>query len=475
MRCDMIVHGGTVVNPEGQQRADVAIRDGQIVAVGHGLSKRNGGRGGREASAGGTREIDATGCYVIPGGVDVHVHLDLPFCGTSSSDDYDSGTRAAARGGVTTVIDFATPVAGGSLEEAVEQWMAKAAGRACVDYSFHVCLTDWPRHRRELRTMVKQGIPTFKQFMIYESQGWRARDGAMFSALEACRDLDAMLLVHAESAEVLDELIARRHKPVDMRRYGARLHAMTRPNFVEAEAIQRAVTWAKATGGKLYVVHMSTAEGAEIIEQARQDGSEHVLAETCPQYLVLDDSVFGRRDGHLYACCPQVKKPADQERLWQGLKSGEVAVVSTDTCTFTRSQKAAWHGDWTRIPMGLPGVETMLPIVYTHGVLKKRLSLSQFVGRCCTAPARLMGLGGRKGEVRKGFDADLAIIDPQKRIRVDHRKLDTNADWSPYQGMVLAGFPRTTICRGQVVVDDYRFCGRRGYGEFLRRGAPGRA
>ncbi len=471
MRYDMIVHGGTVVNADGTKRADVAIRDGKIVAVAPGL-RTAALRPQHNGSSPPPRFVDATGCYVMPGGVDVHVHLDLPFCGTFSADDYDSGTRAAARGGVTTVIDFATPTAGGSLEQAVETWRAKAEGRACVDYAFHVCLTDWPRHRHELRRMVKQGVPTFKQFMIYEEQGWRARDGEMLSALEACRDLGAMLLVHAESADVLAELIARRHNPADMRKYGARLHAMTRPNFVEAEAIQRAVTWAKVTGGRLYIVHMSTAEGADIVEQARRQGCAHVLAETCPQYLVLDDSVFKRRNGHLFACCPQVKKPADQERLWRGLRTGAVAVVSTDTCTFTSAQKAVWKGDWTRIPMGLPGVETMLPIIFTHGVLKKRLSLTQFVDRCCASPARLMGLGHRKGRVQPGFDADLAIIDPDRRIRVDHRKMETNADWSPYQGMVLAGFPRTTLCRGRVVVDDYRFCGARGYGSFLRRELP---
>src|SRR6185295_3237187 len=207
-----------------------------------------------------------------------------------------------------------------------------------------------------------------------------------------------MLLVHAESARVLDELIARHHTPELMKQYGARLHPMTRPNFVEAEAIQRVVQWCEATGGQLYIVHMSTAEGSDIVRAAQARGVP-VLAETCAQYLVLDDSVFEREDGHLFACCPQVKKSKDVDRLWRGLRGGEVSVVSTDTCTFTREQKAMWNGDWTKIPMGLPGLETLLPLVE----LSMKLS---------TNPARIMGLYPRKGAIMVGADADLAIIHP---------------------------------------------------------------
>jgi dihydropyrimidinase len=463
MDYDVIITNGMILGAEGERKGDVAIRGGTIAAVGPGLA---------EGSGEGAEVIDAAGRYVIPGGIDVHVHLELPFCGTVSSDDWSSGTRAAARGGVTTVIDFAIPYGEESLVQAFENWMARARPKACVDYCFHIAITNWDRHGPEIETLVGMGCPTFKEFMIYASEGWQADDRTIFNTLERCRELGAMLLVHAESSRVLDELIARSHTPELMSRYGARLHALTRPNFIEAEAIQRAITWAEATGGRLYIVHMSTREGADLVKAARARGVD-VYAETCAQYLVLDDSVFDRPDGHLFACCPQVKKKADQERLWRGVREGEIAVISTDTCTFTRAQKARWEGDWTRIPMGLPGLETLLPIVFTHGVLAGRITPSDFVARCCTNPARLMGLYPRKGTIAVGSDADIAIIDPEHRIEVDHATMETHADWSPYQGWSLAGFAETTFSRGRKIVSNYTFVGEDGWGRWLPRERAG--
>lgn len=472
MMYDTIIANGTVVNADELKKADVAIRGEKIVQVGKGLAKKALAEQ-RAGGPNGTRIIDADGCYVIPGGIDVHVHLELPFCGTVSADDYDSGTKAAARGGVTTVIDFAIPYGDDSLHDALEKWKKKAAGKACVDYTFHIAVTKWDRHKHEMQEMVDAGLPTFKQFMIYAREGWQADDAAIFGALEKCRELDAMLLIHAESSRVLDELIERHHNEDEMKRLGARLHAITRPNFIEAEAIQRAVTWAEAAGGRLYVVHMSTAEGTDIIRRAHKRGLDNVFAETCAQYLVLDDSLFAKPDGHLYACCPQIKKKADQKRLWQGLSDGDVCAVSTDTCTFTREQKAMWNGDWTKIPMGLPGLETLLPIVYTHGVRKDRLDMREFVNLVSTNPARIMGLYPTKGVIAKGADADIAIIHPKRKFRVDCEQLETNCDWSPYQGWDLAGFARTTLSRGKVIVDDYTFCGQNGWGRLLTRKSAG--
>ena len=465
MQFDTIIANGTVVTSESTTKLDVGIRGEKIVAVRKNLAQA--------AKKNGTRIVDASGRYVIPGGVDVHVHLELPFCGTVSSDDYDSGTKAAARGGVTTVIDFAIPYGDESLQDAVDNWMAKAEGKACVDYTFHVALTNWQRHAGEMKGMVDQGLPTFKQFMIYAKEGWQADDAAIFGALEKCRELGGMLLIHAESSRILDELIERRHNPDEMHRLGAQLHGITRPNYIEAEAIQRAITWAEATGGRLFIVHMSTHQGADLVRAAQKRGVD-VYAETCAQYLVLDDSKFKGQDGHLYACCPQIKKKKDQQRLWEGLKRGEVCSVSTDTCTFTRRQKAMWNGDWTKIPMGMPGLETLMPIVYTHGVLKKRLSVKQFVDKCCTAPAKIMGLYPRKGVIKTGADADITIIHPKKKIKVDHREMETNADWSPYQGWPLAGFAEATFSRGTQIVENYRFVGRNGHGKFLPRKSAGK-
>ena len=461
MPYDLIIANASVVGPGGVQVADVAVQGETIAAVGRGL-----------AADGAAMVVEAAGRILMPGGVDVHVHLELPFCGTTSSDDWDSGTRAAARGGVTTVIDFAIPYGEESLADAFANWSAKAAPKACVDYCFHLAITNWDRHGPEMAAMVARGCPTFKEFMIYASEGWQSDDRALFNTLERCKDLGAMLLVHAESSQILDELIARHHTPELMARHGAKLHAITRPDFIEAEAIGRAIAWAEATGGRLYIVHMSTARGTEIVKAARARGVD-VYAETCAQYLVLDDSAFDGPDGHLFACCPQIKKPHDQSRLWQGLADGEVCVVSTDTCTFSRAQKAQWQGDFTKIPMGLPGLETLLPLVYTRGVQAGRISLERMVEVCSANPAKLMGLYPRKGVIAPGSDADLVLIDPDRAVEVDHAALATNADWSPYQGWRLAGFAESTYSRGRQIVADYRFVGERGWGRWLPRKAAG--
>jgi dihydropyrimidinase len=373
---------------------------------------------------------------------------------------------------VTTVIDFAIPSANGSLSEAADTWMAKAEGKSLIDYTFHICITRWNEHKDQIKGMVERGFTTFKEFMIYESEGWQSDDRALFGTLEKMKEYGTMLLVHAESSRVLDELIARHHTPELMKQYGARLHRMTRPNFIEAEAIQRAVQWSEATSGQLYIVHMSTGEGADIVRAAQARGVP-VIAETCVQYLVLDDSVFDRPDGHLYACCPQLKKPKDSERLWKGLRTGEVSVISTDTCTFTREQKAMWEGDWTKIPMGMPGLETLMPLAYTHGVLGNRLTLEEMSAKLSTNPAKIMGLYPRKGAIQVGADADIAIIHPTTRHIVSPSTLETNADWSPYDGWELAGFARTTLSRGDVIVDNYKVVGREGRGRWLPRTSAG--
>lgn len=481
-----VIRGGTIHTATHSFRGDVAIVGEKIEAVGASLPVDAG-----------SKVIEAGGMDVLPGCIDVHVHLALPFCGTVSCDDFESGSQAAACGGVTTVIDFAIPGANQSLLEAHETWREKSEGIAGVDYSWHLALTD-RRHITEIHSMIDMGLPTFKEFMIYESEGWNSDDAMMFATLEEVREHGGMLLVHAESSRVLDLLIERHHTSAQMKKYGARLHPMTRPNFVEAEAIERAIHWASATGGTLYIVHMSTAEGVELVRRARRRGVP-VWAETCTQYLTLDDSVFEGPDGHLFACCPQVKKRRDIERLWEALERGgdEVCVVSTDTCSFTREQKGMWwvepegkrkkadpsegaavetpsgYGDWTKIPMGLPGLETMVPLVYTLGVRAGRLSMNRLVELCSTHPAHIMGMGDRKGHIAPGFDADIAIIDPSRTREVNWKEMKSRCDWSPYQGMKLGGFARTTLLRGKVIVDGYKYVGRRGQGTFIERRGPG--
>lgn len=467
MQLDRIIKGGKIATEAGLVRTDVGIAGEKIAALGCDLHKL----------APDATIIDARGHYVLPGVIDVHVHLKLPQGKVISSDDFVTGTRAAARGGVTTVIDFATPYARKdgngyeSLSEAVDNWHVKAEGNALIDYAYHICITHWEEHKTQVREMIRRGYPTFKEFMIYKQHGWQSDDKDIFGTLEAMAAEGGLLLMHAESAGALDELTERYHTRPMMKKYGIRLHPMTRPNYTEWEAVQRAITWSEVTGGPLYIVHMSAGESADLVRAAQARGVK-VLAETCAQYLVLDDSVFRRKNGHLFATCPQLKKPQDRERLWQGLTGGELSVVSTDTCSFTRKQKDLWRGDWTKIPMGLPGLETLLPLVYTYGVLGGRLSMEQMVEKLCANPSRIMGLWPRKGAVQVGFDADLAIIHPRKTLRVDPRTMETNTDWSPYLGQQLAGFARTTLSRGEVIVDDYKVVGKQGRGRWLERQSP---
>jgi len=462
---ECVIRNGSISTANSTVVGDIGISSGLIREVGPANSLT------------GVQTIDATGMHVVPGAIDVHVHLELPFCGTVSCDDFESGSRSAACGGVTTVIDFAIPSAGGTLLEAHDAWMKKARGRSLVDFSWHMAITR-DEHLDEIGAMIRRGLPTFKEFMIYEAEGWNSDDGRMFRTLEAMADLGGMLLVHAESSRVLNELIRRHHVPELMREHGARLHTITRPNFVEAEAIERAIHWSRVTGGRLYVVHMSTAEGADLVAAAQRQGVP-VLAETCAQYLCLDDSVFSKPDGHLFACCPQVKGRADIERLWHAL-TREVSVVSTDTCSFTREQKGMWmvgqgadaYGDWTKIPMGLPGLDTLVPLLYTLGVESGRITLNQLVSLVSTNPARIMGLSHIKGDIRPGMHADLAIIDPEFRMTVSPERLQSRCDWSPFDGMNLAGFSHTTLVRGVPVVRDHAPVGNLSHGRFVERRLP---
>jgi len=463
MQFDTIIKGGIVITASDTFKADIGIVGETVKAIGSDL------RG--EAPA---VEINAAGKYVMPGGIDVHVHLQLPFCGTVSTDDFFTGTKAAARGGVTTVIDFALQDAKRGLMAGIEARMQEAESNVCVDYSLHSIITKWSDAiRKEMSQVIEFGIPTFKMFMVYEKEGWQSDDAALYSALTTTAKNGARICVHAESEKVMSLLIAK-YFP-EKEKYGAYAHALSRPNFVEEEAVQRAIKWAEVTEGRLYIVHMSTGRAADLVRDARRRGI-NVYAETCPQYLLLDDEVFkDPRTGHLYATCPQVKKKEDGARLWQGLTNNELALISTDTCTFNTEQKAIWQGDFTKIPYGMPGVETLLPSAYTEGVLGNRFDLNHFVRLISTNPAKLMGLYPRKGTLAVGSDADIIIVDPRKKKTIDWRELATNCDWSPYQGMEMAGFPETTISRGKVVVQNGEFVGAKGHGRFVKRQPWGEA
>lgn len=457
MKYDLLIKGGKIFTAEESFKGDIAVKNEKIVAIGKNFSPGDS-----------KRVINAQGKYVIPGGIDVHVHFELPFCGTVSADDFYTGTKAAACGGVTTVIDFATQDTKRGLLAGIEARRKLADPKVCVDYSLHAVIIRWTEHTPvEICEAIHYGVPTFKMFMIYEEEGWQSDDAALFSALELSDSFNFRVMVHAESERVMKLLI--NHYLKQKKKVGAYGHVLSRPNFIEAEAVQRAITWTAVTGGRLYIVHMSTAEGADLVKAAQAEGV-NVLAETCPQYLLLQDDVFkDRKTGHLYATCPQIKKKEDNMRLWLGLMDGEISVVSTDTCTFTKKQKALWKGDFTKIPYGLPGVETLIPLLYTYGVCKNRISMSRLVELVSTNPAKIMGLYPEKGTLMIGTDADITIFDPKKETTIDYKRLATNCDWSPYQGWKVKGFPEYTILRGNVIVENGEFCGSKGFGKFIQR------
>jgi len=453
---DLVVKNGKVVTSSDTFSADVGVKDERIVIISENIEA------GPE-----TEVIDARGMYVFPGGIDVHVHFQLPFSGTVSADDFENGTKAAACGGVTTILDFAIQTKGHRIMEAVNARRAEADPNVCVDYGLHAAITDWNAETQaEISKIIEYGIPTFKMFMIYKNEGWMADDGMLFSALEETSGLGGHIGVHAESVDVLDMLVERYAK--EKEKWGAYGHTLSRPCYTESEAIIRAIQWAEATGGQLYIVHMSTGEGADAVHAARQRGVR-VYAETCPQYLLLDDEVFKGENGHLYATCPQIKKPHDSVRLWEGLKNGDVQIVATDTCTFNTQQKAAWNGDFRKIPFGMPGVETMVPLMYTEGVGKRGFTVNELVSLVSTNPAKLFGMYPEKGTIAVGSDADLVVFDPDKKVTIRSKDLQTNCDWNPFEGWKLVGYPAVTISRGKVVAREGKFVGEVGHGKFLKR------
>jgi dihydropyrimidinase len=459
MKFKTVIRGGTIVNGGATFEADIGIEGGKIAALGTNLD--------------GQEVIDATGRKVFPGAIDAHVHLQLPFGGTVSADDFENGTKAAACGGVTTVIDFAIQKKGEPLMAAVDARRAEADPKVCVDYSLHVATTEWNADvARQFREVVDSGIPTFKMFMIYKNEGWMADDSILYQGLELAAEVGAQIGVHAESVDLLNLLVSRYQQHPDRAKLGAMAHALSRPAVTEWEAVQRAITWAEVTGGRLYIVHTSAGRSVDLVRRARRRGV-NVYCETCPQYLLLDDSVFAGENGHLYATCPQIKKKEDSELLWEGLVNGSVQILATDTCTFTTQQKALWKGEFWRIPFGLPGVETLVPLTYTAGVAGGRFSASHWVRLVSENPAKLFGMFPQKGIIAPGSDADIVIWDDDRKVTITPSALQTNCDWSPFEGFVTSGYAHMTFSRGELVAREGKFVGKVGHGRFVKR-SPGK-
>jgi dihydropyrimidinase len=457
MRFDTVIRNGTIVTATDTYAADVGILDGRIAAIAKELPHQDAGK-----------VIDARGRYVMPGGIDVHTHLDMPFGGTTSADDFESGTRAAAFGGTTTLVDFAIQYKGQTLRHAFDTWMGKAEGKATIDYAFHCIITELGDAQvEEMGALVREGVPTFKLFMAYPGV-FMLDDATIFRAMSAAAGYGGMICMHAENGGAIDVIVKR---ALAEGKRAPKYHALTRPTTAEAEATSRSIALAEMAGAPVYIVHLSCNEALEKVREARDRGLP-VYAETCPQYLFLslDNMDAPGFEAAKYVFTPPLREKWHQEKLWQGLAKDNLQVVSTDHCPFCyKEQKELGRDDFTKIPNGGPGIEHRLSLVYSGGVHGKRFSPNRFVQLVSTAPAKLFGLYPRKGTLAVGSDADLVVFDPNEEQLISAKTHHMRVDYSMFEGIRVKGVPKVVLSRGRVLVEDGKFTGRPGAGEFVRR------
>ena len=449
-----VIKNGTIVTADLSYEADVLIENGQIIEIGKGLR--------------GDEELDASGCYVMPGGIDPHTHLEMPFMGTYSSDDFESGTRAALAGGTTMVVDFALPDPGQGLLDALKRWDNKST-RAHCDYSFHMAVTWWGEQVfNEMETVVKErGINTFKHFMAYKG-ALMVQDDEMYASFQRLSELGAIAMVHAENGDVVADLSARLLAEGNN---GPEGHAYSRPTQVEGEATNRAIMIADMAGVPLYVVHTSCEESHEAIRRARQQG-KRVWGEPLIQHLTLDESEYFNQDWDHAArrvMSPPFRNKKHQESLWHGLMSGSLSVVATDHCAFTTEQKRYGVGDFTKIPNGTGGLEDRLPMLWTHGVATGRLTPNEFVAVTSTNIAKILNCYPKKGAILVGADADIVVLDPKKGKTISAATQQSSIDYNVFEGQEVTGLPRFTLTRGQVAVYDGELRAEPGHGKFVER------
>lgn len=458
-----LIRNGTVVTAKDTLSADILIDGERIKEVRAGIPEKSA-----------SKVIEAAGYYVIPGGIDAHTHLDMPFGGTTSSDDFESGTRAAAFGGTTTIVDFAIQARGARMRQALDTWWKKAEGRACIDYGLHMIITDLGGAGLEdMDDMVREGVASFKLFMAYPNV-LMVDDATIFKALSQTSKNGALICMHAENGSVIDVIVARalaegKTAPI--------YHALTRPPGAEAEAVHRAIAMAEIAQVPVYIVHLSSEDALNEVREARDRGVP-AFAETCPQYLLLSQDELARPnfEGAKYVFTPPLRPKEHQPKLWEGLKHDHLQVVSTDHCPFCfKDQKILGKDDFTKIPNGGPGIENRLQLIYHHGVNEGKLSLNRFVELTSTTPARIFGMYPRKGEIAPGSDADLVIWDPEAPLTISARTHHMNVDYSMFEGFQVRGNERMVISRGEVIVDGDKFLGKPGRGQFLKRAARGGA
>jgi dihydropyrimidinase len=459
-RVRTLIKGGTVVTATDTTKADVLVDGEKVAAVGVDL--------GVTAD----KVVDATGRYVMPGGIDVHTHMELPFGGTFSSDDFGTGTAAAAWGGTTTIVDFALHDYGESLQAGLQRWHEKAASKAHIDYGFHMIVREVNEQTlADMDTLVDQGVTSFKLFMAYPGV-FMVDDASLFRAMGRSSDNGGLIMLHAENGGPIDVLVERylaegRTDPIN--------HGLTRPASMEGEAVHRAVAIAELAGVAVYIVHLSSADALNSVREARDRGLT-TLAETCPQYLFLslDDLAREGFEGAKYVCSPPLRPASHQDELWKGLRSDDLQLVSTDHCPFDyKEQKILGKGNFAKIPNGLPGVEDRFTLIYDGGVRGGHIGLNRFVELVATAPAKLFGLWPRKGTIAPGSDADIVVFDPEAERVLSAATHHMNVDYSCYEGRSVRGVPEVVMQRGAVLVEQGKLLATPGQGQFLPRGRSG--
>jgi len=457
MNFDTIIRNGSVVTATDTYQADVAIANGSVVAIGKDLPDQNA-----------SQLLDAAGKLVLPGGIDVHTHIDMPFGGTTSADDFETGTRAAAFGGTTTLIDFAIQYKSQPLRQAFDTWMSKASNKAVCDYAFHCIMTDVSGGQiGEMNDLVREGVTSFKLFMAYPGV-FMLDDGSIFKALRRTSENGGLICMHAENGSAIDVIV---QQALAEGKKAPKYHALTRPTTAEAEATARAIALAEMAGAPIYIVHLSCNDALEKVREARDRGLP-VFAETCPQYLYLSIENFDAPgfEGAKYVFTPPLREKWHQEKLWNGLKRDHLQVVSTDHCPFCfKEQKELGRDDFTKIPNGGPGVEHRMSLIYSGGVAGGRFSVNRFVELVSTTPAKLFGLYPRKGTIAVGSDADLVIFDPGRTHTISAKTHHMRVDYSMFEGIQVTGMPDIVLSRGKVVVDKDKFLGHAGQGKFLKR------
>lgn len=449
---DLVIANGKVVTPGGVRKGSIGVRGEKIAAI-------------SDKKLQAKRVIDASGMVVLPGAIDPHVHLELPFQGTVSADDFYQGTVAAAFGGVTTVIDFAIHGKDVDILDHIKARRKLADPKVVVDYAFHPSFTaETEKNLKHVKTLVEMGMPTFKLFLTYKREGFMVGDGFLYQMLRETKQHGGLVLIHAENGDLNMRLID------EQMNIGAKSwmqHYDSRPNYVEAISISTSIELAKAADAALYVVHLSTQEGLDHIRRAQHEGHP-ILCETCPQYLEFTNDAYNRKDGLNFILSPPLRLKKDQRALWAGIQNGEIPAMGTDHCPFSTQQKQLGKGHWRNVPNGTMGVETMLPYLFSEGVNKGRISLTRLAQILSENTAKIHGLQS-KGTLEVGKDADIVVVDPALKKKVRAKDMHTNSDYTIYEGVELKGWPIMTLSRGKVVVEGGKILAKRGQGKFVER------